>query len=194
MTRFRRFNDGVVPLIFASKGPSFYFSRTSFKTIRLTAGLYKLASLSLEHVLMLSSISGALAATEIQIHGKRQKRTASVTVDLTGAKLWPALDKLSHELLPRMIDFKTPKFHRPSLANNYMLRVRQKFTPLLDFETLVDQAMFESHKGVYLPLTAHFGFLSSDPYINEQYLRVFRLPFNFYVKRQVPAFDDPINL
>jgi ribosomal protein L5 len=126
-----------------------------------------------------------------QLHGKRQKRTVSLNAPLRSKKIWPALDKIGNELLPRISDFKTPKFKKPS-TSNYSLRLKQKFAPLLDFEELVSPSMYDTHKGIFLPISAHFSFKNSAGHqVSEHYLRMLRLPFNFYSKRKAPAFDDP---
>jgi hypothetical protein len=94
-------------------------------------------------------------------------------------------------LLPRISDFKTPKFKKPSTAN-YTMRLKQKFTPLIEFEELVSSNMYDTHKGIFLPLSVHLNFLSPTTHqVGEQYVRMLRLPFNFYSKRKAPAFDDP---
>jgi hypothetical protein len=159
--------------------------------IRLVAGLYKPSSIRLEHGLILSAISGALPIARYQLHGKRQKRTVSLTNYLVnGSEIF--LDKLVHEVLPRVADFRTPKLRRPT-SNNFQLRLRQKISPLADFADLVEPSMFDDYRGVFLPLTVHFIFKNIQ-FVTSQtrvaYLRMLRLPFNFYKVRVAPAFDD----
>ena len=51
--------------------------------------------------------------------------------------------------------------------------------------------MLDSYRGIFLPLSIHF-------FINEKisqqtagtYMRMLRLPFNFYNRYRAPAFDD----
>lgn len=63
---------------------------------------------------------------------------------------------------------------------------------MADFEELVSSTMYDTHRGIFLPLSAHFNFNDFVGHqVNEQYLRMLRLPFNFYSKRKAPAFDDP---
>jgi len=146
---------------------------------------------SLEHALILSSLAGMLAVSNMQLHGKRQKRTVSLSVKLAGANLWPALGKFIYELLPRVGDFRTPKMHRPHSPGNYSLRIREKLSPLVDFDDLASQSMLESYRGVYLPLSVHLDVTNKiSCYLAEHYLRMFRLPFQFYRKHPAPAFDD----
>lgn len=190
MHRLERYNS---PLLSAIASKSFLFVKAplTLKSVHLVAGLYKPASVNLEHGLILSSIVGLLPIAKPQLHGKRQKRTISLNARLSNKKIWPMLDKVSNELLPRISDFRTPKFKKPT-NSNYTIRLKQKFTPLVDFEELVSPSMYDTHKGIFLPLSAHFNFRNSAGHqVSEQYLRMLRLPFNFYSRRKTPAFDDP---
>lgn len=188
MQRLLKYNQVALSTV-ASKSSLFSCKKFNL-TLRLVAGLYKPASVKLEHGLIVSSLAGMLATARPQLHGKRQKRTVSLTVSPAPAGAWSAIDKLVSELLPRIGDFRTPKFRRPE-NNNYSLRLRQKFTPLVDFEDLVSSEMFDSHRGIFLPLTAHFYLGGPVPgQVAETYLRILRLPFTFYARRPAPAFDD----
>jgi hypothetical protein len=180
----------IVKASVASKGAAFFVQEPKL-SLKLVAGLYKPASIKLEHGLILASLSGTLPVANYQLHGKRQKRTVSLNNSLTGATL-AVLDKIIHELLPRVPDFATPKLRRPSY-NNYILRLKQKFSPLPDFEDLLSSAMYDEHRGIFLPLNMHllFGKTAATRYhTGSHYLRMLRLPFNFYSKRPAPAFDD----
>ena len=172
---------------------SFTFSRVEIKLKKtiFTAGLYKPSSVRLEHGLILNALVGTLSLAKSQLHGKRQKRTSSMETKFPGNKAWPAIDKTIHELLPRISDFQSPKFKKA--AQNYTLRLNQKFNPLTDFEDLVDSEMFDTHKGIFLPLTVHFNLTGHEKYhqLDEHYLRMLRLPLAFYRKHPAPAFDDP---
>lgn len=142
---------------------------------------------------MLNALAGALSLSKSQLHGKRQKRTSSVEVRFPENKAWAAIDKVVHELLPRINDFQSPKFKKPA-TQSYSLRLNQKFNPLVDFEDLVDSEMFDTHKGVFLPLTLHFSLVAYNNCNNagQHYLRMLRLPLTFYRKHAAPAFDDPV--
>lgn len=65
---------------------SFLFNKTftALKSISLVAGLYKPSSISIEHGLILSSLSNKLTTFKLQLHGKRQKRTATSSTELVG--------------------------------------------------------------------------------------------------------------
>lgn len=175
----------------ASKSFLFIKLPIALRSAHMIAGLYKPASVSLEHGLILGSITSVLPVAESQLHGKRQKRTIALGSRLYSKKLWSPLDKLANELLPKISDFKTQKFKKPA-GLNYTIRLKQKFTPLIDFEELVSSTMYDTHKGIFLPLSVHLNFSSFIRHqVAEQYLRMLRLPFNFYSKRKAPAFDDP---
>ena len=68
------------------------------------AGLYKPNSLMYEHSLILGNISGHIPEASFQFHGKRQRKTVILTTLLTNFKIWPIIDKLTHELIPSMQD------------------------------------------------------------------------------------------
>ena len=174
----------------ASKGAVFFVKEARL-SLKLVAGLYKPASVKLEHGLILASLSGKLPIAKYQLHGKRQKRTVSLN-NTVGRSVFHTIDKILHELLPRVPDFATPKVRKPAY-NNYILRLRQKFTPLPDFEDLISSDMYDEHRGIFLPLNIHFLFdkaLATRYQTGSHYLRMLRLPFNFYAKSKAPALDD----
>ena len=54
--------------------------------------------------------------------------------------------------------------------------------------------MFDTHRGVYLPLSIHIELTKSDSQnYNEMCLRLCRLPINIYKKHYRPAFDDAVS-
>lgn len=190
MHRIERHNASMLSAV-ASKSFLFVKAPVILKSMHLVAGLYKPTSISLEHGLILSSIAGLLPIVKSQLHGKRQKRTVSLNALMNSKRIWPAIDKITTQLLPKIGDFQTPKFKKPA-ALNYTIRLKRRFNPLIEFEELVSESMYDTHKGVFLPLSIHINFQNpSNHLISEQYLRMLRLPFNFYSRREVPAFDDP---
>lgn len=175
-----------------SKG-SVFFAQEPRLRLKLVAGLYKPASIKLEHGLILASLSGNLPIASYQLHGKRQKRTVALSNTLSTTTL-QVLDKLIHELLPKVPDFSTPKLRKPTY-NNYIFTIKQKFAPLPEFEDLVSSAMYDEHRGVFLPLSIHLLFgktVTTRLQTAAHYLRMLRLPFNFYSKAKAPAFDDAV--
>jgi len=185
--RFAKYNN-ISQSTLASKSVLFSYRLVKLD-LKLVAGLYKPASVKLEHGLILSSLTGSLAIAKPQLHGKRQKRTVSLNVVLKN-NVWPALDKLVNELLPRISDFRTPKVRKPA-ARSYTLKLKQKFTPLDEFEDLISPEMFDAHRGIFLPLSVHLNFTENLlPQVTETYLRSLRIPLNFYSRRPAPAFDD----
>jgi hypothetical protein len=78
MHRLERYNNIILSAI-ASKSQKFELVAVKFNSLSLVAGLYKPASVTLEHGLILTSIAGIAAIARPQLHGKRQKRTVSLT-------------------------------------------------------------------------------------------------------------------
>ena len=187
MHRLYKYNH-IVQNTLASKSILFTSKPTNLG-LKLVAGLYKPASVKLEHGLLLSSLSGTLAVAKPQLHGKRQKRTVSLNAVLSKNNAWASLDKVVHELLPRISDFRTPKFKKPS-TSSYTIKLRQKFTPLADFDDLISSEMFDSHRGIFLPLSVHFIITQTPSQVSETYLRAMRIPLQFYSRHPAPAFDD----
>jgi len=76
-------------------------------------------------------------------------------------------------------------------ANAYTFRFREKLTMVEDFDDLVESIMYDTHKGIYLPITMHLLFNKTMPhFFNETYLRMLRIPLTMHKRRPRPAFDD----
>lgn len=86
MHRLERYNSCILSAV-ASKSILFAKPELSMKSVHLVAGLYKPASVSLEHGLILSSMAGILPVAKPQLHGKRQKRTVSLSAPLNAARM-----------------------------------------------------------------------------------------------------------
>jgi len=76
----------MVQALLVSKSSLFIYKPIKLH-LKMVAGLYKPASVKLEHGLILSSLSGLLAIAKPQLHGKRQKRTVSLNTNLTKSRL-----------------------------------------------------------------------------------------------------------
>jgi len=187
----------IISEFLAVKFPLYYYGSQvpGLSQVVVQAGVYKVNSMLPQHHLIMSAITGGRSLTKYQIHGKRKRRTISSNVILIGAKAWYFVDKFLHEMVPLMSDyFKTPKFHkhkRRKVAQNYTLRVRQKFNIIEDFYDLVAPVMHDTHKGYYLPLTIHLKLRKdSSHFNNETYLRMLRLPILMYRRKARLVFDD----
>jgi hypothetical protein len=158
----------------------------------VNAGLYKPQQLLFQHHLVLTALVGKPVSLTYQLHGRRQRKTAALICTLFNQEIWPFIDKFIHEFLILMPDFTTPKLKRKKLKENYSLRIRQKLFDFGDFGDLLEQVMYDTHRGVFLPLQIHFLLQRTKSYmLNESYLRMARIPFHFYKRRCRPAFDDP---
>jgi len=163
------------------------------KSLVVSAGLYKPSLLTIQHSLILASIVGKPPAMAHQIHGKRKRRTASLNVRLLKNDVFPALSKLTYEILPILSNFKTPKWHKSGQAFSYTLRLRQKFNYYDEFEDLLSNQMYDSYRGVFLPLNININFNNSTSHTNNEiYLRSVHLPVNLFKRRPRPAFDDSV--
>ncbi len=79
------------------------------------------------------------------------------------------------------------------MAFSYTLRVRQKFSYYDEFDDLISNQMYDSYKGVFLPLNININFNNSKSHINnETYLRLIHLPINLFKRHPRPAFDDSV--
>jgi hypothetical protein len=83
MHRFERYKAATSTGLLSK---SFLFNKTltALRSVSLVAGLYKPSSVSVEHGLMLSSLSNKLTTFKLQLHGKRQKRTVTSSTKLVG--------------------------------------------------------------------------------------------------------------
>lgn len=164
-----------------------------FKSIILSAGLYKPNLITMQHSLIFSSLTGKPPITNYQIHGKRMRRTVSLNVSLNKQYIFPVLSKLVYEIIPILLDFKTPKWHKNNIAHSYTLRIRQKFTYYDEFDDLISNQMYDSYKGIFLPLNINLNFNNSTSHINNEiFLRLIHLPVIMFKRRARPAFDDSV--
>ncbi len=176
---------------------SLYFTYNNYNLLTkviLSAGLYKPNSFFTQHSLMLANLSSQPAEISYQSHGKRHRRTVSAHNQITNKMLLPIIDKIVHEVIPIASDFKTPKWYKNKKTKAYTLRIRHKFLTYDNFDNLTTATMFDTYRGVYLPLSIHIVVNKnhSQSY-NEMCLRLYRLPINIYKKRYRPAFDDAIS-
>jgi hypothetical protein len=191
--RYKRSHD-LFANYFDSKRPNFIISNTAvLDSVGIQAGLYKINSLLPEHGLILSNLTGQPSQTNFQLHGKRQRRTVSTGAQLTHARVWPLIDKFMHELITHMQDFSTPKSRKSMWLMSHTLRIRQKFTIIDSFEDLIENVMYDTNKGIYLPLTLHFNLKNAaKSSVVETYLRMLQLPISLFLRKPRPAFDDKV--
>lgn len=79
-----------------------------------------------------------------------------------------------------MYEFPTPRSRKRSrLIKSFNLRVRQKLGIVEEFNDLIENSMYDTHKGIYIPLFLHFNLIKFVPNkLGEIYLRMKRLPMN----------------
>lgn len=170
-----------------------YNNTNNIKSVIVSAGLYKPNLLTFQHNLLLATITGKPSIITHQIHGKRMRRTVSLNVNLNKNYIFPVLNKLIYEILPILMDFKTPKWQKNNSAFSYTLRIRQKFSYYDEFDDLINNQMYDSYKGIFLPLNININFNNSFSHINNEiYLRLIHLPINMFKRRPRPAFDDSV--
>lgn len=171
-----------------------YYSSIPISNIKLSAGLYKPSTFFIQYSLMLSNLSGKPSSISYQAHGKRNRQTISTTATVFSKSVWPCIDKFAHEIFPILSDFLTPKWKKNNKTLSYTLRLRHKFLTYDVFDILTSATMYDTHKGVFLPLSIHINFRTLNPHaLNEGYLHMFRLPISLYKRRFRPAFDDKIS-
>jgi hypothetical protein len=92
-----------------------------------------------------------------------------------------------------MQDLMTPKGRLCKITRAFTLRFRQKFTIVDEFEDILDSNLYDTHKGVYLPLTLHLKLVTPvKPALLEMYLRMLRLPVTLHRRKPRPAYDDRV--
>jgi len=91
-----------------------------------------------------------------------------------------------------MYEFTTPKTKKyKKLIYGFGIRIRQKFSIVQEFSDLIDAQMYDTYKGIYLPLTLHFQLSRLTSFFEaETYFRMQQLPVNFFRRTKRPAFDD----
>jgi hypothetical protein len=99
--RFNLYNTQLLEY-FSIKTATFHHETSvGFSSLKIKAGLYKPSGLFTQHNLILASITGLAPVVNSQVHGKRKRRTNSLTVVLYGKQaIWSFHDKFLHELVP----------------------------------------------------------------------------------------------
>jgi hypothetical protein len=180
MNRFELYNTQLQEYL-GIKATSFqYKARVELSSFKIKAGLYKPSALFTQHSLILASITGLAPIIISQVHGKRKRRTNSLTVGLYGKQqIWPFHDKFLHELIPFMAELGVSKIRKGIMnrAKSISIRWRKKLGTLSEFAYLVSAPMQDTYRGVYLPLTVNLIFTEFTRYtLIEQYIRMLRLP------------------
>jgi len=167
---------------------------TGFTKINAQAGLYKPSELTLQHKLIFTAILGKPPTVVYQIHGKRRRRTVSFNTILNQSyNIYAFLGKLIYEIIPILSDFRTPKWHKNSKGYSYTFRIRQKFTYFDEINDLISNQMYDSHKGIFLPLNFNLQLKDSFSHSNNEiYMRLVHFPISLFKRRPRPAYDDSI--
>jgi len=91
-----------------------------------------------------------------------------------------------------MYDFITPKSLK-NTTNSYTIRFRQGLSFVEDFNEIIELSMYETHRGIYLPVTLHFKFNQiCSAFFIETYIRMLGMPSILYKRKPRPAFDDAV--
>lgn len=164
----------------------------SFKNININAGLYKVSSTMPEHSLILGSLAIKPATVQYIAYGKRQRQSVIIKSVLINKEVFAMLDKFLHEFTITLHELKTPKIKKTKkVFNSIGLRIRQKLMDNPEFSELLYGKMYDTFKGIYLPLTVHFTIKKQSNFqLEETFFRMHRIPVTFYRVRQRPAFDD----
>jgi hypothetical protein len=163
-------------------------------TVKVKSGLYKPSALFTQHSLILTSITGIAPIVNSQVHGKRKRRTNSITSLLQGdSHVWPFHDKFLHELVPLMFEFSVAKIRKGNKTRSVKsvnLRFRKKIGSQIEFSSLVNSNMQDTYRGIYLPLTLSLIFNEFNRYsVIENYLRMIRLPVLLFRRGARQIFD-----
>ena len=165
------------------------------KSIIIQAGLYKLSTMSAQHNLIATEVAGLPTVIQYQRHGKREKQTGLYQAKLLISYAWDSIDKLIHELIPRMNDFLTSKWlKRRTNVQTFTFRIRQRLSFFDGIEDLTEYQMHTEYRGVYLPLSIIFQLVELKTYLeSESFLYMMRVPIILFRRKPKPAFDDLVN-
>jgi hypothetical protein len=127
MSRYLKYNY-LTQNFFSSKAP-FYHSAAinQLRFLTLGGGHFKLNGLYTEHGLIFRILAGQNPILRFYTHGKRLKKTALLTTQISGAKLWLSLDKFINIVIPSAEDLQTVKFRRSRKVHDYVWRVNKYF-------------------------------------------------------------------
>lgn len=150
------------------------------KKLHVQIGLYKINNIFLQYSFLLSTLTSLTSLISFQTHGKRKKKTFSFNAILLKNYYYYFLDKFLHQLLPEFVDFKFLKFNKQKSSNqynSYSLRFRYKIGYFDEFIDLLESTFYNTHKGIYLPLTLNFKFNKIESItFHEFFLRMIRIP------------------
>jgi hypothetical protein len=173
-----------------SKSPCYFINELlTINSLQVQAGHFKFNAIHAEHGLILTSISGQVPIITTFKHGKRLRRTALLTSQINGAQVWKTLDRFVNVMLPVVEDLRTLKFHKPFKTGfQYSWRIR-KYFEWDDISGFLSDRVLK--KDIFLPIFLHLKITPVQSHLwNENYLRMFRLPFMFYKNWKPKASDD----
>jgi hypothetical protein len=176
MTRYEKYNH-ILKSFQISKNSVFKAKDiVSFDSLEVQAGHFKLNSFFGEHGLLMANLTGQYPNVKIYTHGKRLKNTVLASTKINTAKKWGVLDRIINDLFPTISDISLSKHKRMTNKSvNYSFRVRN-FFEYEDFSALLTERLLR--RDIYLPLFVNIQLTSSVN--NETYLRMLRLPVQFY--------------
>lgn len=147
--------------------------------LSVSAGHYSPLQLNPEHGLILSSITFQTPSVNIHIHGKRKKLTTTLNLNSTFANAINILDYFISILLPSISDIQQLKVKRQVSQNHYGFDLFAYFE-LADTSPFVSERLL-SKRDIFIPLSFQLTLKNSKcSRLNEAYLHMFRLPFQFY--------------
>jgi hypothetical protein len=163
------------------------------QSLKIVAGLFTLSEIRSQHILLAMSLIGKQAQPVAQLHRRKQYYTGAFEFLFLKKTVWELIDKFVHEIIPVFFDFLTPKFKKGKVkkTNTYTWHVRYLMKMYDEFNLLLIEEFYKSHRGIFLPLHMHFTFSKmQDHFSNECYFHMLRYPFWFYKKKRKPTHDD----
>jgi len=111
-----------------SKTPFYRSKNLPFlKNGLVEVGHYKFNSVFSEHPLMFHMLVNQNPCLNFHTHGKRLKKTVSLSSELTGVPLLNFIDRFISSILPVTPDLQIFKLRRSLLNHSYQLRLNRRF-------------------------------------------------------------------
>lgn len=177
-TRYNKFLN-ITKIFMLSKTPFYHLKNLPyFKNGIVEIGHYKFNSVFSEHPIMFNTLVNQNPCLNFHTHGKRLKKTITLTSTLTGNLLLNFIDRFINTILPVTPDLQIFRFRRSRLAHSYQLHLNRRFEWTAVNPLISDRV---SHKENFLPTNISLNVQSSPLKIwGESYLRMFRYPVEFY--------------
>jgi hypothetical protein len=146
---------------------------------KISAGYYAVNQLQPEHGLIFSNLYSQQPQISIHSQGKRGRLAVALRATIGTNRLWASLDNFVNLILVSVLDLNLLHLRRSSNLAIYTINLLSYFeTP--DVSALISERLLVK-QNIFIPLSTELTLQNGEHrLLNEAYLRMFRLPLQFY--------------